>query len=303
MTCYSPIEAYQYLDGGPLLFKKPTDKPVKQVKAPCRNCIGCRLARSQEAAIRITHERTLHEEAAFVTLTYDDEHLPHDGSLSKRELQLFFKNLRNWATREHDKKIRYYAAGEYGDKLGRPHYHICLFGIDFPDKELISSREGIYLYESKILANIWGKGICSTGDVDYQSAAYVARYIMKKIVGERAEEHYQTTHPITGEVINLEPEFNVMSNRPGIGKDWYKKFESDCFPSDYLIRKGSRIPIPKYYDKLFQETEPEQFELIKEQRIQAAKKRRHDNTPERLAVREYCKMRSISNLSRNLHHE
>ena len=123
---------------------------------------------------------------------------------------------------------------------------------------------------------------------------------MKKMTGKHAEDHYTITHPLTGQVINLEPEYNVMSRRPGIGNEWFEKYQKDCFPSDHLVRKGRPVKVPKYYDNLFAEREPEAFEVIKEQRKISAKTRRFDNTPDRLEVREKVKLLSIKSLKRKL---
>ena len=117
--------------------------------------------------------------------------------------------------------------GEYGEKFTRPHYHACLFGLDFPDKELIKEEEGILLFSSVILEKIWGKGICSVGEMTFETAAYCARYIAKKVTGDQAEDHYTTTNPLTGDIIRLQEEYNTMSRRPGIAKDWYDKYTSE----------------------------------------------------------------------------
>ena len=131
-------------------------------------------------------------------------------------------------------RIRFYMCGEYGDLKGRPHFHACLFGFDFPDKEVYSKRGDVTLYSSKMLDEIWGKGMCIIGDVTFESAAYVARYIMKKITGNLAESHYN----------GLTPEFNKMSLKPGIGSEWFDKFSSDVYPDGKVVVRGhlSRSP-------------------------------------------------------------
>jgi len=194
--------------------------------------------------------------------------------------------------------IRYYMCGEYGENLQRPHYHACLFGIDFPDKELIKETEGNLLYSSDILENIWTHGFCSISEFSFETAAYVARYITKKITGEKAEHHYNQIHPITGEAIQLEPEYNNMSRRPGIAQDWYTKYIKDIYPSDFLIHKGNKISVPRYYDKLY-EFDGNDIESIKLQRKVKARKNRKNNSPERLAVREKIQHLRFKQLNRS----
>ena len=154
--------------------------------SPCGQCIGCRIDRSRQWAARCVHEAQLHTDNCFLTLTYADEHLPKHNSVSVKELQLFMRYLRRAI---YPTKVRFFACGEYGDQFNRPHYHIALFGYDFPDKELFTKRRANNLYISETLNKIWGKGHCSIGELNYQSAAYIARYVVKKINGDRAFEH------------------------------------------------------------------------------------------------------------------
>ena len=187
MACYSPLEGYRRIGGG--WTPRKQDSAGTRLNVPCGQCIGCRLEYSRQWAIRCMHEAQLHESNAFITLTYADEHLPQDRSLDKREFQLFIKRLRKSI---QPQRLRYFHCGEYGAKLGRPHYHACLFGFDFPDKELQRySKTGEKLYRSDLLDSAWqNKGWALIGEVTFQSAAYVARYITKKITGEAAHDHY-----------------------------------------------------------------------------------------------------------------
>lgn len=179
MTCYSPLHGFK----GPetaegrsrILFKAPAGS--ERLDVPCGKCIGCRLDYSRGWAIRCMHEASLYENNCFVTLTYDDEHLPKDGNLHIEDFQKFVKRLRKEAF--HD-GIRYFHAGEYGGDLGRPHFHAILFNCDFADKVHASSRRGNRLYASEALSALWPFGFHSIGDVTLASASYVARYCMKK---------------------------------------------------------------------------------------------------------------------------
>ena len=245
------------------------------------------------------HEAQLHESNAFITLTYADEHLPQDRSLDKREFQLFIKRLRKSI---QPQRLRYFHCGEYGAKLGRPHYHACLFGFDFPDKELQRySKTGEKLYRSDLLDSAWqNKGWALIGEVTFQSAAYVARYITKKITGEAAHDHYLNVDKHTGEILNpLQPEYTTMSRRPGIGSDWFNKYAEDVYPSDEVICKGMAVKPPKYYDQLYEIQDPDSFREIKETRRKSAKARKHDNTPERLEAKRKVKLAQLNQLKRN----
>jgi len=262
----------------------------------CGQCIGCRLERSRQWAIRCHHEASLHDKNSFVTLTYNDENLPEDGSLSIRHFQLFMKRLR----KKHGTGIRFYGCGEYGEKLGRPHYHVCLFNFDPPDKKLFKETRGKRLYTSDDLDQVWGKGFTLTGDVTFQSAAYVARYITKKITGLGAEHHYETFSPKTGEIYSKKPEFTTMSRRPGIGKKWLDTYKSDVFDYDFVIINDTKMRAPRYYDQQYEISDPEDFELLKRKRKRAAIKHADNNTPDRLKVRETIQNRRAEQLRRNL---
>lgn len=227
----------------------------------------------------------MHELSCFVTLTYDDEHLPPTGTLVKRHFQNFIRYLR----RQHVGTLRYYACGEYGDQLARPHYHALLFGIDFADKREHSMNDrGDKIYWSETLNKIWGKGHAWLGAVNLQSAGYVARYCLKKVNGDLAESHYQ----------GLQPEFSLMSLKPGIGQQWYEKYKSDVFPSDFLIIQGKRRGVPRYYDEKHKQDDEDAYKLMKLRRVAYARKCKFDNTPGRLAVRKECTEARVKLLKR-----
>ena len=136
--------------------------------------------------MRCMHEKQSHERSAFITLTYDEEHLPQDGGLDVSHFQKFMKRLR-----KKRGKVRFFHCGEYGDMKGRPHYHAILFGIDFwDDQVLVEEKNDNPYYISAELAQLWPFGQHRIGEVTFESSAYVARYIMKKITGKQAPEHY-----------------------------------------------------------------------------------------------------------------
>lgn len=230
------------------------------------------------------HEAQIHDQNIFVTFTYEDDQLPQYGSLVKDHIFKFFKDLRNSI---YPKKIRYFQCGEYGDESQRPHFHAIIFGHDFSDKVLWNVRDNIRLYTSSTLDDIWQRGMCTIGDVTFESAAYVARYVTKKINGELAEEHYMRTCPYTGEIIWLEPEFATMSRRPGIGSKWYDKYKDDVFPHDEVVMNGIAHKPPRFYDTRYEFEDAMKAFEIKNRRLDNINK--DENTPERLAIKKAVK--------------
>lgn len=192
--------------------------------------------------------------------------------------------------------------GEYGEKLGRPHYHYCLFGEDFrEDRYEWRTSNGNLLYRSPWLEELWPHGNAEIGDLTFESAAYVARYIMKKITGDMANDHYKRVCPETGEIYWLPPEFNVMSRRPGIGAEWMEKFRNDVYNTDSVVVRGMQCKPPRYYDKLLELVDAAAAEQIKEERAKGIN--HDDNTPERLAVRETVARARLNLKKRQLENE
>jgi len=298
MPCYYPLRAYQCSDGHIVFYESKRHDTVKTLNLPCGQCIGCRLERSRQWAIRCMHEAQMHTQNCFITLTYNDDHLPSDRSLHYRDFQLFIKRLRK---RYPGRKIRYYMAGEYGENFGRPHFHACLFGIDFDDKKLWKrTSANSMLYTSRDLEILWPFGYSSVGDVTFESAAYVARYIMKKVTGKNAKEHYTEIDLDSGEITTRKPEFTKMSLKPGIGYEWYKQYTSDVYPHDYVVIRGKKVKPPKYYDKKYKIEQPFEFDELLYIREKSAKLHYEDNTPERLLVKEQVVKAKLQKLKRNL---
>lgn len=296
MPCYHPWKAYQ-TSSGEIIFSERGADIVRTLELPCRQCIGCRLERSRQWAVRCMHEAQMHEQNCFITLTYSNEHIADNQSLNYRDFQLFLKRLRKHFG---GKKIRFYMCGEYGETFTRPHFHACLFGIDMPDREPINKlASGSKIFESKILTKIWGKGHTTVGAVTFESAAYVARYVMKKVTGDLAQPHY-TFVDRWGEIHERTPEFNRMSLKPGIGANWLERFSKDVYPSDEVIANGHASKPPRYYDKIFEKNHPEIIEDIKYQRYLDSLDRKEDNTRERLEVREIVVKARTTNLKRSI---
>lgn len=296
MSCYHPLTAYRDLVTRSVIFNERGESgETVPLTLPCGQCFGCRLERSRQWAVRCVHEASLHEFNSFLTLTYNPASLPLNRSLDKSHFQKFMKRLRFAIS---PIKIRFYMCGEYGDLNKRPHYHAIIFGYDFPDKELYKTVNGMPLYISSLLAKYWGKGFCTIGNVTFKSAAYVARYIMKKMTGDRSKQWYSCLDKTTGEVWDLLPEYNSMSLKPGIAYDWYEKFKHEVYPADEVIINGKQVRPPKYYDLKYAADCPDSYLDVAMEREFAAYENRHDNTPERLKVRETVKKAQCSTLIR-----
>ncbi len=198
----------------------------------------------------------MHEHNCFVTLTYDDAHLPEYGHLVPRHLQTFLKRVRSAAARgSHGvigSKFRFLACGEYGDKSRRPHYHAILFGVTFADPYVI----GKGLYASAHLARLWGKGHCSFGSATGASAAYVAQYSLKK----QSAVKWSECDP---DGVVYEQPFLRCSLRPGIGATWLSRYRTDS-RYGYLVKDGQKIPVPRYYQKLLELTDVGLYEEYRE---------------------------------------
>lgn len=298
MSCVNPLKAYQCFDKSIVFDEIRKHDIVRSLNLPCGQCVGCRLERSRQWAMRCMHEASLYEQNCFITLTYDDTHLPSDGSLHYKDFQLFIKRLRK---KLGHNRVRYYMAGEYGENFGRPHFHACIFGYDFHDKKLWKrTPSGSMLYRSPDLEVLWPFGYSSIGDVNFESAAYVARYIMKKITGKKAKDHYESIDPESGEIIKRIPEFNKMSLKPGIGSEWLKKFKSDVYPHDYVVVRGKKMKPPKAYDKWYKNDNPFEFDEILYKREISAKLNPDNHDPKRLDAKRQILESRLSLLKRNL---
>lgn len=317
MACYKPISGRRCGDGR---LRDPSQAHdlvgLVDLTVPCGTCIGCRLDNVRDWAIRITHEQQSMSEgndytggdewpSSFLTLTYRDEQLPHYGRLSvphegaASDFQLFAKRARKRYGR-----FRYFQSGEYGDDNGRPHHHCALFGLDFSDtrRKLRRNDRGEWLYTDAELTDCWGHGEVQIGALTFQSAAYVARYITKKIRGDMALDHYLQVDDDgeamfdweTGECVTLPVERASMSNRPGLGRFYYERYKHEIYPRDEVIVNGRAQRPPRYYDKLWEDENPDSMREIRRRRAAANAARAGDQTPERLATRERVVTRNIA---------
>lgn len=295
MVCYFPMKAYKSQARNPKSGKygmtfSGTKALVEGglVSLPCGLCVGCRISRAEGWAIRSTHEaqitRLEGRGSCFVTLTYDREHLPPDGSLRKSELQNFMKRLRQAIA---PLKVRFLGCGEYGSRRGRAHFHLIIFGYDFPDRTLWrTTGKGERVYISEQLKALWPYGFHEVGSVTYSSARYVASYVMKKITGKPAEDHYTRVSEVTGEITQVEPEFQLMSLKPGLGRSWFERFKGDVFPADSVVLEGKLRQVPRYYEQQLSEDE---LETLKRQRRRLSMLRPEDRTKARMMIRAELK--------------
>lgn len=285
---------------------------------PCGKCVGCRLDYSRQWAARCMLEAEQYQDNQFVCLTYDPENIPivpgvsEDGEITMvgtlvpDDLKNFFKRLRITYKRKfnHD-NIRFYACGEYGDEKKRPHYHAIIFNLPVPDKEYwYTNKSHQKVYRSAFLEKIWGKGIVTTGEVTWESAAYVARYVMKKQKGPDAKTYYKQR--------GIVPEFVRMSRRPGLALNYYEDNKGKIYECDeiYLKQKKGVIKLKpsKYFDDKFDVEEPELMKAIKEKRQHIAKEslrikleKTSLNEEEYRALMERNKEASLKKLIRPMH--
>ena len=236
------------------LVSNPKDGFVDlTVQIPCGRCIFCRLNTSMGKTIRLTHELEFWDTAAFLTLTYEDKHLPlNDAGVptltrgQSGDMTLFIKRLRD----RIDVPIKIFQCGEYGEKYGRPHHHAIIYGYDFSEDRSPVSSDG-KLFSSQLLNDCWKKGECVIGSVTWDSASYVASYSTKKLVGDDAKQY---------DILDIEPPY--MTSSLGVGKRWIEKWLYDVYPRDWIAVKGHKFKPPRYYDKVLEEKNPEMYKKV-----------------------------------------
>lgn len=292
---YGLPQIYEYLDpeierhereiGMPVMWRsRPVmlvDKDTGEVKnravvLPCGQCLECRLKYAAGWANRILMEAQYHEDSYFVTLTYDDEHVPvshtEDGelvyTLNPKDLQDFIKRLRRDQEYHKDNKIRFYAVGEYGSSTHRPHYHAIIFGFKIDDLESIGrNQHGTPLHDSKTVRRLWGLGLTEVDKLTWESAAYCARYTVKKL-GKSETDFY--------EEMGLTPEFSRMSLKPAIGRQYLDDHMEQIYENDEIFistaQGGRKVKPPRYYDQKFDDIYPEKMAQIKCNRKEVAEK-------------------------------
>lgn len=308
MPCFSPLKGFRAFSVNAsgkrsIVFNPAEGYSDRPVELPCGKCVGCRLEYSRNWAVRACHEASLYDSNCFITLTYNRENLPPGGSLVKDHFRAFMKRFRERVRYESGRTgIRAMYCGEYGDKFGRPHFHACLFNYDFEDKKFWKkSRPGRFsrapemdLYRSPFLEEMWPEGYSSVGSMTFESAAYVARYIMKKQKGPDAAHVYAKA--------GKAPEFLEVPRGPGLGAGWIEKYYGDVFPSDEVILGGKRFKPPVYYMDWFEKKFPaEAAEVMRNRRIQGYVFRESEESQwHRVRVREKVLASKVKLLRRSL---
>ncbi|WNK13783.1 MAG: replication initiator protein [Microvirus sp.] len=273
MPCYHPWAAYRTPHGITAKLKAG-DEDLGTMLMPCRQCIGCRLKRAKEWALRVMHESKMHSSSCFLTLTYAPENLPANGSLHYPDVQKFLRRLRK---KYPEQTIRFYLCGEYGEINDRPHYHICLFGL-FPEDSTPTQllNKNFKYYNSPTLAALWPQGHITLSNLTPETAAYTAGYVLQKLTGALGETHY-------GERV---PPFNRMSLKPGIAAEWLHEFHTDVYNYDHVVVNGKPGRPPGYYDQQLKKSDAYRLDELLEQRANQARSNVAEHTPARLEARE-----------------
>lgn len=245
MTCTSPFKIYT------------SSSHLEYIEVPCGRCLACRIQRTREWTARLIQESDSWASTVFLTLTYDDAHLPADGGLHKDDLQKFFKRLRRDLAYE-DRKIRYYACGEYGDRGFRPHYHAIVFGLSLTDSDKQIVMDNWLLCDWSVPGIRKG----SFGTATYDSFSYVTGYIQKKYTGELGKQRYGL----------LTPPFQVCSQ--GLGKEFALANKQQILEDKFVRCHGVKQNIPRYYlKKFFPDGIPDAF---RQDRVDIVRKNKMD---------------------------
>lgn len=298
MTCLFPVTAYRSREltrngKRKLVSKKQDAHSPAPIRRPCGNCIPCRIDEARQWATRCTHEHmmhTMHATGSFLTITYDDDHLPRGNSLDRDALVLFMKRLRKKFEKNDKRSVRFFACGEYGDSTLRPHYHVLLLSHDIPQRRLYKrTPAGHDLYRSEWLNDVWKNGNIDIGTVNTQTIRYATQYVLKKVTGEPAAEYYG----------GREPEFITMSRNPGLGHAFYMKYAHQLYAHDYCIIDGKKTPLPEYYDRMYLRLDPMTLADLKKARRRKSMLNRADNTHSRRRTREVVILKRQANFKRN----
>lgn len=310
MPCVAPNIAYRATyKGGPVTFKRPQQHTYETIELPCGTCELCRAEQARQQAVRIIHEQQMHDDSIWITLTYNDEHLPQYGSLSsetpknartidryswqrprdRNHLSNFWKRLRN-RLGVHPRQLRYYVAGEYGDESLRPHYHACLFGTGLPEDAKVYRTTPHRLWTSKLYDEIWGHGEVKIGALTFETARYTASYVIKKL---RHKQRYTRIDEETGELLEqVQPRAYMSRN---LGRAWWDKYRHQVSAHDHVIINGRRQKPPRAYDRWLKERSEIVMGMINNQRQEHALSLTPEQTRARAEnARAHARMKSKS---------
>lgn len=276
VSCLMPLGGWRSRnpnDSGkyPVTFRMRDGWIDQPIEIPCGKCIGCKSDKATAWGIRAYHESTRHKQCAFVTFTYDDQHMPVDGKVSKYEAQCILKRMRN-----HGLKFRYMLCGEYGGVTKRPHYHALIFGQDFRDDAVplgVSARQ-VDQYSSRVIDKVWDKGFHVIEDVNAAACFYVAGYLLKNN--------------------DEDDSFLLASRKPYIGHGWLSRFADHISQQGFVTIDGKKRPIPPSYLQ-----RPEfalEFDALKDERREFVKNRSPDEV---VKARESARGKGMNLLARS----
>lgn len=303
MACTAPIRGHRDRDGVVRLRRGIPDARIHgrgtnpELELPCGRCLDCKLRKVSDWATRLAHEASLHTEACFLTLTFSDDglalrelqHGTHPFDLDVEDWQRFAKRLRKELKKQGYGPIRFFQVGEYGDQELRPHHHAIIFGNEFRDGgESWKDEQGHPVWTSQIIEKAWGYGIHTVQEATPETMNYVAKYVQKKLYGKMKEQQCERIDSASGECVTVRPEFATMSRGgtgKGIGHGWWQRWKDEVFPDDFVVVKGKKTPVPRYYTKQLQAENEELYLQVTEARCKSAAGRAADNTPERRLVR------------------
>lgn len=205
----------------------PRRSPMGDYLLPCGQCMPCRINRQRCKVARCLLEAQHYQASSFVTLTYDDSNLPlgltRTGSaptLYKHDYQLF---LKRWRKSHGD--VRYVLSGEYGDRYGRPHYHLLMFGVD-------------PFYADRVIRDVWGLGHVDVGMAEEQSIRYVCGYVLKKGLDHQVEDDQLDDEAA------WTPAFTNWSRRPGIGAVAIPRLADACMTAGGAELVATLMDVP-----------------------------------------------------------
>lgn len=259
MACHEPVSAWLFNcpEGRSVSFRVPKsgDSSFEPVSLPCGKCLGCLADRAMAWSIRAYLESTMWRRNSFITLTYDDDHLPPDNKISKKSLQDFFKRVRKKYT------VRYLACGEYGSRTRRPHYHALIFGHDFrcPDEYVVNANGDLC---SPDLEQFWKLGQSLVTPLSLGTCMYVCGYVQKK-VGDPDS-------------------FPLFSKNPPIGKPWFDEHYENVYRLGFVTIEGKKFPLPPQF---FEWDNSSHMDILKFDRMSRARERAALLTPSNLRAR------------------
>lgn len=293
MKCLRPVRYYRD-DKGNVSHNPNNVKVAAEGFRPCQYCINCRLRRAESNAIRMVHESQFHSQNSFITLTYDDDHLPPNSNLRYDDVSDWLKRLRRRLDKtSYKNSLSLYRVGEYGGETSRPHYHMVLFGFDFRDTSIkykgiqnavtqSSKTDDRVYYKSTFATDSWANGFVDIGNVDYSTCLYTAKYVTKKLYGrdaygelesERSSSSKGFKYPKFIRKPKNHPSYNIIPHPLAglrtsypIGHRWIEKYYRDVYPHDFIVHSGKKLQPPRYYDDWLAINHPKLFSEVKRKR-------------------------------------